>query len=667
MVSFLRNKAVRLALGSAFAIVAVALVVALRAHVVALAVVWSAWMLLSFVGWGSIANLWLTNGRRVDWGLRAGWGMAFVLLQGGYLTLAHVSVRPVLIGQVAVGVGALAWFWVRDRAPRISRRKLAVLIAHSGTVLLLVVAYAITAFLFFHYVGKHDFQPSDDQPLYFEFPKKLVEAGSLYEPFNARRVTTLGGQPYLHALFISVAPIYYLPIVDGGLGLVLGFGLIVGYVTRTGLKGWHAVPLGFTFCLFFTLIVIRVNIASEATGIPVILTMIRTLRLRLSDRDPPQWPYETPRIVALGGLLVVAILLRTTNGPALVPFLLLVFASDYFLGMRKPFTKAGILSFVRVMAIFSGAIAVALLPWSWMLHQSCGTFFYPVWQGNITPGWTFLKSAPLRKAFEAWYSDLTYDKPIAYFIVFLLAGFVPLRGRPRNDIVFLTVGSLLGVWALARGAGAFDSFAHARYMNAYVAATGLAIAMSLGRNDSRAALVALALGLHLTTVRDEVRNGYLAAFEVVNHELTAGGRDESAFSSGTAAYTEIQSHMDPGATVACAVHEPWRFSFKRNKIYTLDILGGTGPKPGWPAFKGAQALLDYLKANGIRYVVWQNFDTGNELYNRGHWSLFKGDDYLGGEAPFQLDGMDSIDKFATMRKVVYRAHQMTVVDLNAMP
>lgn len=667
MVSLFGNKTVRLALGAGFAAIAVALLVALRNHAAAITITWSLLMIVSFVGWGSIANLWLTNGRRVDWGLRAGWGMAFVLLVGGYLTLVHAARRPVLIAQIAIGVGAFIWLWATEKHRPISKRRLAVWLAHSGVSILLAGSYAVAAVAFIHYVGKHDFQPSDDQPVYFELPKKLIEIGSLYEPFNARRFSTLGGQPYLHGLFVSVAPFYCLPMVDGGIALALQFGLLVGYITRSGIKGWHAVPLCFTMCLLFTFVGVRVNIASESTGIVVVLTIYRTLRYPFVRSDAPQWPYEWRRVVALGVLLVVAILLRPTNGPPLVPFLLLAFAADYFLANRKPFAAQALLSFVRLMAVFCAAIAVTLLPWSVMLHQSCGTFFYPIWQGNITPGWTFLKTAPLKQAVVSWYSDLTYDKPISFFLLFLFAGFVPLRGRARNDIVFLTLGTLIGIWSLARGAGAFDSFAHARYMNAYVSATGLVICMTIGPRDPRAALLALALGVHLSMVHDEMRAAYIATFDIANRVLMNGDPEEKGFSAGTDAYTEIQSHMAPGATFACAVHEPWRFDFKRNTIYTLDILGGTGPKPGWPAFKGAQALLDYFRANGIRYVVWTNFDTANELYNRAHWSLFKGDDYLGGEAPFQLDGMNSIDKFATMRKVVYRAHQMTVVDLDAMP
>ncbi len=73
-----------------------------------LAALWSAAMLASFLGWGSVANRWLAPGRRVDWGLRAGWGMAVFILTGGFLCAAQIALcAPVLIAQVGLGVGAL--------------------------------------------------------------------------------------------------------------------------------------------------------------------------------------------------------------------------------------------------------------------------------------------------------------------------------------------------------------------------------------------------------------------------------------------------------------------------------------------------------------------------------------------------------------------------------
>jgi hypothetical protein len=656
----------RLAVICVGAAAVLAAVVAIRGNALALTIAWSTLMIASFVGWGSLVNFWLARDRWMDWGMRAGWGMALALSTGGYLSLLHVAVRPVLIAQVIVGIGVLLWTWVIRRPPALSSRRFAVLFGRVGVVTVVLGAYAIAAFTFCAYLAKQDFQPSDDPPLYFVLPKQILATGSLYEPFMARRISTLGGQPYLHALFLALAPFYYLHVVDAGIALVLTVALLVGHVARAGLKSWHAVPLGFAFLLLFTLINVRINTASELSGVPVILTLYRTVRVPLGPDVQPAWPIPTRRLVALATLAVVGILMRTSNAPALMPFLLLVLTSDFALATRQPWRPAALVSFASVLAIFSVAFAVALLPWAVMLKQSCGTFFYPFGHSNLTPGWTFLRTASLKQAAVMWLTAVSWDKPITAFIPFIVAGLAPLAGRARNDLVFLTVGCLVGIAALARQAGAFDAYNLARYDFAYVVATALLAAASVERSGPRAALIAVGIAVHVASSRDEMRVWYVTAVDSVSRVFSEEAALGATFALPTAHYTDIQSHIVPGATVVTAVHEPWRFDFKRNKIFTLDVLGGTGPKPGWPAFLGAQALAEYLKANGVRYVVFTEFDQANELYNRAHWRAFlNNDSFLGGEAPFQLDGMDAIDKLASLRRVVYHADAMTLVDLDS--
>src|SRR5580704_18570592 len=87
------------------------------------AALWSAVMVLSFVGWGSLVNLWIAPLRRMDWGLRAGWGLSLYVLSGGFLCVAHVAVRRVLIAHVWLGVLALiATATVRRTSWRALRR-----------------------------------------------------------------------------------------------------------------------------------------------------------------------------------------------------------------------------------------------------------------------------------------------------------------------------------------------------------------------------------------------------------------------------------------------------------------------------------------------------------------------------------------------------------------
>jgi hypothetical protein len=90
-----------------------------------------------------------------------------------------------------------------------------------------------------------------------------------------------------------------------------------------------------------------------------------------------------------------------------------------------------------------------------------------------------------------------------------------------------------------------------------------------------------------------------------------------------------------------------------------------GPPPGWPAYQGPEALGAYLRENGVDYLVWVDFDLPSPFYNRAHWASFVSlaQSYLQGEAVLQLDAEGAIEKLSAARRVVYKGHGMTVVDL----
>lgn len=634
-----------------------------------LAIAWSCALLAAFVGWGSLLNLWLAPGRWHDWGLRAGWGMALYILVGGYLCLLHAAVRPVLVVQVALGIAALLATTAMRRPRPVSRRRLAVLVGNLGLALLVTGAFGLAALHFLGGLGNQGFQPSDDPPLYYVFAEKLVQTGSFYEPYAARRITTFGGQVYLHASFLAVAPICYINVVDDGIGLVVVVALLVGGCGPAGLKARHAAPLALALLLLFSLQNVRVNSGSLLTGVAAVLTLYRTLRVPLGTGiapDRPTWPIETRRVIALAGLVVTCIVLRTSSTAAVVPFVAIVFCSDFLLATPRPWTRPAVASLARVGGIWFGAAALALLPWSLLMHQSIGTFFFPLGHTNLTPGWTFLEPAKSWVETASRLVDLVfYDPPVSLFIPFALAGLVPLAGRARNDVVALTVASLVGVFSLARNGAAFAPYDECRYHFAYCVAMALVACLSVRGMGARAVLVAAGLGMHLTTSREGLHkalNELIAGTEKGYKERLTAAVD---FASATGDYRDVQSHVPVGAAIATAVHQGWQFDFKRNDLFALDVLGGMGPKPGWPAYKGAQALGDYLIGNGIRYLIWVDFNLPSEFYNRAHWQshLSKEGYFLQGEARLQLDAEDAIEQLTSMRSVLYRAHGMTVVNL----
>jgi hypothetical protein len=101
----------------------------------------------------------------------------------------------------------------------------------------------------------------------------------------------------------------------------------------------------------------------------------------------------------------------------------------------------------------------------------------------------------------------------------------------------------------------------------------------------------------------------------------------------------------------------------------LGALGAMGPKPGWPAHQGPEALANYLRDSGIDYVVWSDFNEPGELYNRGHLksNAAAKDSTMGKWAALHLEVEDAIDALPKIRRVAYVGHGMTVIDLRAPP
>jgi hypothetical protein len=632
---------------------------------------WSALMLASFVGWGTLVNRWIVPDRRVDWGLRAGWGMALCLLLGGFLCLAHLAVRVTFIAQVSLGLVALLMSLrpldVGASSRCSARVRTLVAIGPRSMFATTFVAYATAAFTFFAFLGNHTFQPSDDPPFYFMLAEKLVQIGSLFEPFAGRRVTVLGGQIYLDALFASVASIYYLHVVDAGLCLVIVVALLVGHVRQRGADTTRTVALAFAVLILFTLRDVRQNTTSQGSGLVALLTLFRTVRLPLEDAEEakPAWPMDPRRIIALSALALTGTLLRVSNGPAAILFVAFMFCSDWADGAPRPWTVASFVSLLRAGALFAGTFLVGLLPWCLLERQSTGTLFYPLGHSNLTPGWTLgLEAASnWRQELTELALNLFYGRPLAAFVPFAIAALVPLAGRRHRDVMAFSLASLVGLAIFSHNAAAFGIFHVARYCAAFVSTTALVVVLSVDEMRMRSALVAGAVAIHVVSSMPETIRTFHGYFRNVRQAF----RGDDDFAAVTRDYVDVQSHIPPRATIATAVLEGFRFDFRRNPIVTLDILGGMGPKPGWPARRGPHALGDYLAASGLQYLVWADFSLPNEFYNRDHWisHLAKTGSYLQPQAVLQLDAEDSIEKLSAMRRVVYQAHGMTVVDLTA--
>jgi hypothetical protein len=640
------------------------------------AAAWAICLLIAFVGWGDLIDRLLGDRTRTPWAVRAVWGIAAILAVGGVLAGLHLAFRPVLLAQVSAGLLLAAYFhltrWTRGAGtdPETLRSSWT---SAGWLAPLLVVVSGLAILHFFGHLGSNHFQPSDDGPLYFLLPERLLQTGSFYDPFNVRRLAAYGGQSYLHALYLTVAAPGYLHVLDGG----LGFGILAGLLladggarpTRRDLECvWLAIVL------LATLHHVRTNTASLMTGCAVFLGIYHTLR-RFCHTPAPLNPARTSRYAMLIGALVAgAVLLRTSNGIPAAAFAGLALLPR----LRDLASGATLRATIRTEVTMGVAAFVVLLPWLWLLRESCGTFMYPLQKGFLTPGFVFVQSQPGLYGFlQSLVVHFFHTRPLSSLPLFALAALLPTQG-PDRIVRAASWAALLGFCSVVYAGGLFDQYANSRYYFAAVTSFALIMALSIGRSTIgaeqhtltvRDMVVIIAVLANLLVARDDVRSYHTFMATMAVRGYRDADADARASASRTSAYRELQARMPAGTTAVMMVDEPYRFDLKRNRMLSLDIGGGMGPSPGYPAFAGPQALRSYLLANRVRYIVYGDFDHSAELYVRASWRnhLSASGSYLQGEAPYMLDTMNSVESLAASHGIVYSAHRINVVDLTRPP
>ena len=147
---------------------------------------WGILVLLAFAGWGGALDTLLFRDRRADFGLRAIWGASAMCFVGGVLAAASLYAR--LAGLLLVDVGLIAFCALLYRE-RIARAGTAVFAWRVGrrngllTTLMVVLLVATSV----HYLGgiaDANTNPYDDDTAYLPMVRKLIDTGTLIEPFS---------------------------------------------------------------------------------------------------------------------------------------------------------------------------------------------------------------------------------------------------------------------------------------------------------------------------------------------------------------------------------------------------------------------------------------------------------------------------------------------------
>ncbi len=623
-------------------------------------------VLSGFVGWGILAGgiAGVARGERPDWGLSAGWGMALVLAAGGVLSLAGAAVPGALFAMVLAGAAVHLVAVFKGPVPFRGLR---------GVAGLLIVLVALP--LLARYAAMVSYQAmscGDDEIAYFTFVSRLLQTGTLIEPFSIRRLAGYGGQTFLQSLVVAAGSENNAYLVDRGIGVIVSFGLVIGYFRRrrTFRPVHYAVGLLLTIVLPFPLM----NSASHITGLVMFLTLFRTLNGVPGEGVPgdgvPRPAETSPRYLWLIGLVLAgasslrAHFLVAASVTVAVYWLLCLLADR---SRRARYLTS--LGHVGLSAL------VFLAPWMALLQRSSGSVLYPLFHGNHRP------------EFEAYSAPLDFSEHLEFFSGFFSDTGVALFFAPLLVYAFRRgerAGLALYIGALVTAAAVVVKFTLSdvenihRYIAPFLSAAFISsIIAVLGDfpRDARAKTEAKAeVGAGKRRppfAGDLILWGMAVVFipffiaKDVNRLADHWGRAVIG-PEARAAYGRMQSAIPEKERFLAIVDHPFALDYRRNPVLNVDVPGAVSPDPGMPFFKGPGPLKDYLLGQSIPYIVFRDFSmAGGCLYRRDMWEFYGG----GANAmwrwlsKYYLDLMDNVEALAGSEKTIYRKGGLSVMRL----
>ena len=617
---------------------------------------WSLFIFASFLGYGELLRR-VVDRREFDdlgWGLKAAWGMAVVLAIGGLLMAVHLAVAVVLSLVVVAGVAAAVWFAadsLRLKPPTWTDFR----VSWPGLALGGLAALAFASSIAWPF----QIDPNDDVVCYLFFPQKILQTGTLIEPFNVRRMGTYGGQSLLQALVMIFGGERNAHIPDRGFGMLMVFGMLLHYSKQIpkSLALFRFLAVG---CLFFVSVP-RINTGSSLTGSALILALILSLA---------RWPLAggfnwrnvlVPSLLVAGaGTLRPTYLLCAAGIVALEPFL-----------RSLPSPRDGWAALKNAIACVWPSAAGALLfllPWMAVLWQSNGTPMYPLMAGTMNPEFTLLGNKG-GAGFDIAHAFAYLLSPETLVFLFCLG----LVGHAKTRSLAIAAATIaVGVaWFTSYKFGVTiisESYRYTFPMLMPVAFWLVCSALRPARPEDgviepqRVWSVSVVLGLLLAINLSGGGRELSAMAETLPQQIVS--RDPLVNQALTNADKELQNCTPVGSKIFVAVDTPYGFNFARNVIFTADFPGGSSIEK-WPLGQGSQALEKYLLAQGFKYIIASDFDNAMLLYTRKHWKEHQRPEWFFKEinGKYFLDFMDNVDALAQSGHVIATAANLRLIEL----
>jgi len=602
---------------------------------------WGLVVLAGFIGCGTlVARLAGFSGKDApDWGLAAGWGMAGVVGLGGVLALLGIATAPVLFAVVGLGVVLFGATLIKMPFVRAD--------VSGVTGGLAALALAVLLLRYGSYISFRGLNCSDDDIVYFSFVTRLLETGTLIEPFSLRRLFAFGGHTVLQSLVMMAGSDVNGFLMDRGIAVIAAFGLTAGFLRRSGMEGAapYMVALIVTVIMPFPL----GNSSSHLTGLVLFLTLFRSMEMM---------PASGPSVKGLWLIGLVAAAASSLKAHYLgVAALTVLF---YWLALAFDGWRAKDTAPIRSLFHLGLSSLVFLAPWMALLYRSSGTILFPLFQGNQQPGFsaTYLGSLPLPDVLALVGKFLIAPQVSLLLVPVVLYAF----HRASRAGMALYAGAVM-MTVMTAAMLTFDSIdtVH-RYVAPFLGAAFIAtVSVFLGRlhrplafKSGPAVLCAIAVLLIPVSVYRDF-NRLVDQWGVVN--LSDKNRG---------AYKKMQAAVPPGEKFLAVLAHPFALDYQRNGVFNIDVPGAASPAPGMPFFKGAKALKAYLIGQSIRHIAYRDFtNPGGCIYRYSWWEsqARSGHPMWAAQAKYYLDLMKNIEALEKTQTVIYRGRVLRVMQL----
>jgi hypothetical protein len=572
-----------------------------------------------------------------------------------------VLTRPVLLALIGAGVIGFAWreltapiaIWQRIRDGVVFVRE------RPAVGVLATALVALAGMRMLGAIAALDRNPWDDDAAYTPMVKRLLDIGDLVEPFSFRRLGAYGGQIALEALAGARGTLANVHLVDKGVFFAVALLLVTGYARERRTRPLWLALIG------LALIVLpdtAINTASYWTGAVMFLALYRCV-------VHGHW--------ALAGLAgAAACTLRQNFAAVAVIFLAAVLAARLVaLARTMPVGEAWRGERRRWIASTAVALAV-LVPWWIAAFRSNHTFLYPLVDGTWNHELSLNPAvATLSQKLEFLVACSLESVPIT--VVPILAPVFAFAGDPRlgKPLLALFAATAIGFTVLVISLVGTESVHVWRYVFGFGTPLFALLALEISAEDeARVALPALGRWLVLAGIvlqialgRAAVPKQYVAMFGDVREAAAADRHGDPSARAEARRYGAMQAALPEGAPAVFLLDDGAFLDFRRNPLANLDVPGFASPEPQLPAFRGAEALREYLVAAGYRHAAFVRPDHSRYLYRREFWlqrTLWDSELFQVMGA-YMIDMLDALTELATTTRVLYDSDGLVVLDLGA--